>query len=180
MPIVPSQDTLILFDLNLVNTLFSQKKAFPPNTAATSPSAKTALLLLDYDNIIVDMIHPVEEKDKAVKTANALLKTARESSATVVHCVIDMNAQPAETSKTRQRWEFTYKPLPVLTPERLELIAELAPGTKGSSAKEFVVAKLQGCVSAMKSRRFVSSLREKYGVESVVICGLISVSDSDR
>lgn len=126
------------------------------------------------------MIQPVEEKNRVVNTANALLKTARESSATVVHCVIDMNAQPAETSKTRQRWESTYKPLPVSAPERLQLIAELAPGTKGSSAKEFVVAKLLGCVSAMKTRRFVSSRREKYGVESVVICGFISVSNSTR
>lgn len=68
------------------------KKGIPPNTTATYPSAKTALLLLDYDNIIVDMIHPVEEKNRVVNTANALLKTARESSATVVHGVINMNA----------------------------------------------------------------------------------------
>ncbi|KID88152.1 Isochorismatase-like protein [Metarhizium guizhouense ARSEF 977] len=120
------------------------------------------------------MIHPVEEKDRVVNTANALLETARESSATVVHCVMDMNAQPAETSKTRQRWESSYKPLAVSALERLEFIAELAPATKGSSAKESVVARLPGCVSAMKTPGFVSSLREKYGVESVVICGLIS------
>lgn len=80
------QDTLILFDLNLVSTLFSQKKGIPPQT----------------------------------------------------------------------------------------------PQQRTPSAKESVVARLPGCVSAMKTRRFVSSLREKYGVESVVICGLISVSNSDR
>ncbi|KID66799.1 Isochorismatase-like protein, partial [Metarhizium hybridum] len=121
------------------------------------------------------MIHPVEEKNRVVNTANALLKTARKSSATVVHCVIDMKAQLAETSKTRQRWESTYKPLPVSAPERLEFIAELAPATKGSSANESVVPRLQGCVSAMKTPGFQSSLRDKYGVESVVICGLISL-----
>ncbi|KAG8427159.1 hypothetical protein J3459_007474 [Metarhizium acridum] len=148
--------------------------ASAPNTAATYPPAKTALLLLDYHNIIVDMIQPLEEKDRVVNTANSLLKTARESSATIVHCVIDMNAQPAETSKMRQRWESTYKPLAVSAPERLGLIAELAPTAKGSSGKEFVVAKVPGCVSAMKTPGFVSSLREKHGVESVVICGLIS------
>ncbi|OAQ72607.1 hydrolase protein [Pochonia chlamydosporia 170] len=145
----------------------------PINTAAAHPPAKTALLLLDYHNHIVDMIKPPETKTKVINAASSLLKAARESSATIVHCVIDMDAQPVETSKIRERWESTYKPMIASTPEKLAITADLAPATS-SSEKEFTVGKVPGCVSAMKTPGFVNTLREKHGVESLVICGLIS------
>lgn len=144
------------------------------NSAATYPPSKTALLLLDYHNFIVDMINPPEDKTKVLNAAKALLQAARDNSATVVHCLVDINSEPAQTSKMRERWDTTYKPMAAAAPEKLEEHVDLAPVPGSSSDREFTVAKVPGCVSAMKTEGFVSSLREKYGVESLVICGLSS------
>lgn len=144
------------------------------NAAATYPPAKTALLLLDYHNFIVDMINPPEEKTKVLNAAGALLKAARDNSATIVHCLIDINSEPVPTSKMRERWGTTYKPMVASAPEKLEEHVDLAPVPGSSTEKEFTVVKVPGCVSAMKTEGFVSTLREKHGVESLVICGLSS------
>ncbi|KAK2595252.1 hypothetical protein QQS21_007039 [Conoideocrella luteorostrata] len=145
------------------------------NTAAAHPPSKTALLLLDYHNHIVDMISPPEQKVKVLSAASALLKAARDNSITIAHCLIDKSAEPVETSKLKQRWEQSIKLVIASAPEKFDEHADLAPLPAGpTAANEFTVTKVVGCVSAMKTGGFVSTLREKLGVQSLVVCGVSS------
>lgn len=143
------------------------------NTAAAHPPAKTALLLLDYQNYIVNMINPPAVQSKVVEAAGALLKAAREASAPIFHCHIDFASEPVPTSKITDRWESALKPMLASSPEQGQEWRALTPPATAAD-NEHTVAKRPGCVSAMKSKDILSLLRDKYKVESVVMCGLIT------
>ncbi|KND87077.1 putative isochorismatase family protein YecD [Tolypocladium ophioglossoides CBS 100239] len=147
-----------------------------PNTPAVYPPSKTALLLLDYHNHIVNMIQPPEEQAKLVSSVRDLISAARQNSAPIVHCLINFGAEPAQTSKVKEHWETSYKPLLSSTPEPAEERADFLPSAHpaGAPEKETTVLKVPGCISAMKSEDILPLLKDKYKVESLVICGLIT------
>ncbi|POR31380.1 Putative isochorismatase family protein YecD [Tolypocladium paradoxum] len=147
-----------------------------PNTPAFYPTAKTALLLLDYHSHIINMIQPPEEQAKLLSAVSGLISAARESSAPIVHCLVDFGAEPAQTSKLKERWETMYKPLLSSTPEAAKEWAGFLPSARpgGSPENETTVFKVPGCVSAMKSKDLLSLLKDEYRVDSLVICGLVT------
>ncbi|KAJ6440586.1 hydrolase protein [Purpureocillium lavendulum] len=147
-----------------------------PNTAAAHPPAKTALLLLDYQNYIVNMIDPPEVRSKVVDAATALLKAARAAKSPIFHCHIDFETEPVPTSKLTDRWDSALKPMLASNPEFGHEWPSLLPSNAGDAApdNEHTVAKRPGCISAMKSKDIMSLLRDKYKVESIVMCGLVT------
>ncbi|KJZ78674.1 hypothetical protein HIM_02065 [Hirsutella minnesotensis 3608] len=138
--------------------------------------SQTALLLLDYHNYIVNMIQPVEQQDAVVSSVKGLIKAARDSSVPVIHCLIDFKQEPAATSRMKQRWDTTLKPLLSSTPEVADewrlFVAENA--SDESIDKDHTVLRFPGCVSAMKSADILELLREKYDVKSLIVSGLIT------
>lgn len=145
-----------------------------PHTAAFYPPSKTALLLLDYHNTLVNMIQPPEEQAKLLSSVGDLISAARENSVPTVHCLIDFGAEPAQTSRATERWETMYKPLLLSKPEAAKEWADFLPSAHpgGAPENESTVFKVPGCVSAMKSKGLLSLLKDEYKVESLVICGL--------
>jgi nicotinamidase-related amidase len=73
-----------------------------------------------------------------------------------------------------ERWDTTYKQMIESTPEKTREWAGLSPSAAagGAPEKEVIVAKVPGCVSAMKSKGLLPLLKDKYKVESLVICAL--------
>lgn len=142
------------------------------NTAAAHAPAQTALLLLDYHNQIVDNM-PAETKAQVLSAARTLRDAARSSGATIVHCLIDVSAEPVETSKLRQRWDEQFKPVIAASPEKLHEHQDVAASSTSSSDQEFASVKIPGCVSALKTERLKAALAAR-GIKSLLICGVIT------
>ncbi|PNY21217.1 isochorismatase family protein YecD [Tolypocladium capitatum] len=146
-----------------------------PNSPAFYPPSKTALLLLDYHNLIINMVQPTEEQAKLLSSVRDLIGAARANSVPIVHCLIDFGAEPAQTSKAKERWETMFKPLLSSTPEAATNgLADVLPSAHagGAPEKETTVVKVLGCVSAMKSKGLLPLLKDEYKVDSLVMCGL--------
>ncbi|PHH79590.1 hypothetical protein CDD80_4352 [Ophiocordyceps camponoti-rufipedis] len=144
-----------------------------PNIPAFYPPSQTALLLLDYHNHIVNMIQPEEQKKAVTSSVSALVSTARANGVAIIHCLIDFTAEAPPSSKMKDRWDGTYKPLVASTPEAAHIWRDFLPD-KSASDQEATVVKVPGCVSALKSLHLVDLLRNKFRVKSVVICGIVT------
>lgn len=138
--------------------------------ASSYPPSKTALLLLDYHNLVVDRIGSVEERAKVVSTAQKLLQAARENKASVAHCLIGLDEPPRETSKYHAKYEGYFKPMRQNERLKTEEITEIA-GPETETETEITVTKVLGCISALKTEKLLNFLKDK-GVVSLVIAGL--------
>lgn len=136
-----------------------------PNQPTAYPPQKTALLLLDFHNFIVNMVQPQETKNGVLSRVQNLAEVARKNSVPVIHCLIDGTQDPPSTSKIADRWNNTLKSSLESQPELLREPSELMG--KG----DLTFTRRGGVVSAMKSKEMLDSLIDR-GVESVVICGI--------
>ncbi|KAJ2983478.1 hypothetical protein NQ176_g671 [Zarea fungicola] len=142
------------------------------NPAAYAP-AQTALLLLDYHNLLVDMIQPQDTKEKLCGHVQKLVQTARASGSPIVHALVSFAEEPLARSKLRSYFEKNYKPLLASSPQScLEL--EVLTDCPASESHEIIVTKTPGCISALKTPKLLKFLKEEHGVESLIICGLIT------
>ncbi|OAQ98804.1 hypothetical protein LLEC1_06905 [Akanthomyces lecanii] len=62
--------------------------AIPPENPAAHPPSKTALLLLDFHQLIVDTIQPREAQDRLCHGIQTLLRSARANASPVVHAMM--------------------------------------------------------------------------------------------
>ncbi|KAH8901327.1 putative hydrolase protein [Thozetella sp. PMI_491] len=134
------------------------------------PSA-TALLLLDYHEMLVDYMQDEAIRSKVISCAQTLLLTARKHGVPIFHCLVDKDGAPAPNSKLLDRWESMIKPS--IAAKGAEL-ADLAPPADKTEAKEWTFVRQPGHVSALKSPGLIAKLRDELGVKSLVLCGLSS------
>lgn len=139
---------------------------------STYPPSQTALLLLDYQNLIVHgRVTDDSARAKVIHAASTLLAAARKNKAPIAHCLIGMKEDPRETSKFFPMWESNFKPLRDNDPSKIAEIEELA--IKEETELEINSEKLLGVISAMKTEKLLKFL-EKRGVKSLVIAGLVT------
>ena len=140
--------------------------------ASTYPPSQTALLLLDYQNLIVHgRVTSDEARAKVISAASNLLSAARKNKAPIAHCLIGMKEDPRETSKYFPMWESNFKPLRENDPSKIAEIEQLA--IKEETDLEINSEKLLGVISALKTEKLLTFLKEK-GVKSLVIAGLVT------
>ncbi|KAK6189668.1 hypothetical protein LQW54_013031 [Pestalotiopsis sp. IQ-011] len=96
------------------------------------PPLRTVLLLIDYQNVLVNMIQDPEKEQKLVDSAKTLLETAREQKVATIHCTMDINLDPPPTNKVSGACHTLHKPAFSGMPEIGAEYAELAPA--GTSA----------------------------------------------
>ncbi|OAA72001.1 Isochorismatase-like protein [Akanthomyces lecanii RCEF 1005] len=145
----------------------------PPQNPAAHPPKKTALMLLDFHQLVVDMIQPQETQDRLCHDVQSLLKSARANGSPVIHAMMGFEQEPLARSKVRQTFESKYKPLLTSAPEKL-VEWEGFTDNAAPASREITVYKKPGCVSALKTPELSHFLKEQHAIESVIICGVIT------
>lgn len=134
------------------------------------PPSKTALLFLDYQNILVKMI-PSPRREALINSAETLLAAACQNNVAILHCIIDTDSDPAATNKVTATWATQYKPIFSADPELGAEYAGFAP-TNNSTNRETVFKRAPGIRSAPESQGIVSYLRDTLGVTHLIIGGI--------
>lgn len=137
----------------------------PSSPLAYNPS-ETALLLLDFQTLVINMLG--DDGKAAVATAKAMRDWALSKNMLVMHSIVDLQVGPRENAKGRDRFP-TYKEMAARDPDAMKEAAEIAADPK--SANEIVVHKQLGFVSGLKSQGAMDALRQ-HGIKSLIICGL--------
>ncbi|KAI0172292.1 hypothetical protein GGR52DRAFT_463545 [Hypoxylon sp. FL1284] len=133
------------------------------------PSSKTALLLLDYQNIIVNMI-PSPGKEKLINAVETLLAAARKNNIAIIHCIMDTTQDPAATNKVTETWASQYKPVFSANPQLGAEFGGFAPNNC-STDRETVFKRAPGIRSGLESEGIVSYLRDKLGAAHLILSG---------
>lgn len=143
-----------------------------PNQPEYYGPSQTALLFLDYQNVLVNMITDQEERTKLIESAKKLLATARKNKVAVIHCLIDTKIDPPPTSKIYDQWFTIHKPALEATPELAEEYSEFAPTGNSTDGHEIVSLRLPGPRSAFVNKDLLPLLRNKLGVTSLILGGI--------
>ncbi|KAK7956556.1 uncharacterized protein PG986_005778 [Apiospora aurea] len=123
------------------------------------PPSETALLLLDYQNVLVNMAQDQEHKDKLVSSAKALLDAARQNDVTIVHCLIDTAQDPPPTNKATELWATVHRPLLASMTDSGAEYCDLAAASTSDGSKESVSVHPPGYRSVLVDDGIVSRLR---------------------
>jgi len=158
----------------LARAIFSPTE--PSSPLSVSP-AQTALLLLDYQNLVLARLGPAAPS--VLDAARQMRDWALHRGMPVFHCLIDtrVGAKPQESSKISPRWKMYEEQLarmPELGREADVLAPAASPDSSGSdseSGREMTVVRTPGVVSALESAGLVGALRER-GVKSLMLCGV--------
>ncbi|KAI5917509.1 putative hydrolase protein [Camillea tinctor] len=145
----------------------------PWKPSSYGPS-KTALLLLDYENAHVGMIQDAGRREKVVHSTKRLLTAARENNVVIVHGLMDTASDPPATSKGTEKWQSVIKPMLAANPELVAEYSDFVPPTADASAdaREITSHRNPGYLSALVDGGVLSLLREKLGVEHLIISGI--------
>jgi nicotinamidase-related amidase len=136
------------------------------------PGSKTALLFLDYQNVLVNMIQDPEKKNKLIESAKTLLTTARKHQVAIVHCVMDTKTDPPPTNKVSEQWATVHKPALSAIPELAAEYSELAPDPASAGGLESTSFRAPGYRSALVGKGLLSLLREELKVEHLILGGI--------
>lgn len=136
------------------------------------PPSKTALLLLDYQNVLVNMIQDPEKKRKLVDSAKTLLETAREHKVAIIHCTMDIGLDPPPTNKVSEAWHTLHKPAFSGMPEIGAEYAELAPAGTSAGGHESISLRAPGYRSALVADGMLATLQQDLGVKHLVLGGI--------
>ncbi|KAK8051624.1 hypothetical protein PG993_003009 [Apiospora rasikravindrae] len=148
----------------------SNASAYKPSAY---PAAETALLLLDYQNVLVNMIQDQAKKEKLLKSVKTLLDTARESNATIIHCLIDTAQDPPAANKAMELWYTVHKPMLESMPDMGAEHAEIATKkSDGGAGHESVSLRLPGYRSVLVAEGIVPLLRDTLGIKHLILGGI--------
>lgn len=140
--------------------------SFDPSSPLAYEPSQTALLLLDFQNVVVHILD--DEGIAAVGVAKAMREWALSKNILVMHSILDCETPPREDAKGRDRFPGLLSMIQSDPSAALEVPALAAdPG----NSNEVVVLKQLGFVSGLKSKGAMDALREQ-GIRSLVICGL--------
>ena len=117
-----------------------------PCSPLSIPNSKTALLLLDYQNISLAALG--DAATNAVSTARSMQKWATEQGILVIHCLVDAKSgeSPKSSMKLAARFKVMQEKLqstPALGDE-CEALAKIAPNEMTDSRRPGYVSALQG------------------------------------
>ncbi|KAG9694565.1 hypothetical protein KCU95_g5648, partial [Aureobasidium melanogenum] len=133
------------------------------NPAYYSPS-QTALLLLDFHNIVVEKFGG-PAAPAALDTAARLRTWAKSCGIVVIHALIDTNASPPPTAKGAER-------LTRIVATMKDRDGEEAPVLlKDTGSSDHTFRRTPGYISALKSPGLLDFLRRS-GIKSLVLAGL--------
>ncbi|KAI1169517.1 Isochorismatase hydrolase [Nemania sp. FL0916] len=145
----------------------------PSNTTAYDPAAyppsQTALMFLDYENILVSMV-PSPTKETLIKAAETLLSAARKHNIAILHCLSDTSLNPPPTNKASATWDAQFKPIFSANPELGAEYAAFAPASDGAASHETVHTRLPGLRSVLQDD-VVLYLRRR-GINHLVLAGI--------
>lgn len=134
-----------------------------------SPSAynasQTALLLLDFQNFIIDRLGA--DGAAAVGKAKQMLEWALENKIMVIHSLVDATGKPPKTSKGFERITNLLAEV-AKDPRNAEEPAEIAFTNREG---EYLTYKHPGTISNLKNKDAIELL-EQQDIKSLVICGL--------
>ncbi|KAI1130047.1 Isochorismatase hydrolase [Nemania abortiva] len=136
--------------------------------SAYKPS-QTALMFLDYQNLLVNMV-PDPTNKTLIKAAETLLAAARKNNVAILHCISDTNAEPAATNKVAATWDAQYKPIFSANPELGAEYAGFAP-TQESTSRETAHTRPPGLRSVLTDE-VVVYLRDHLGVRHLILAGI--------
>lgn len=143
-----------------------------PNHPSYYGPSETALLFLDYQNILFDMIPEEETRQAVIDSAKALLATARRKHLNIIHCLIDVTIDPPPTSKIYEQWFTVNKPVLEAFPELADEYYELAPIENSPARHESVSLRIPGPRSAFAAKDLLPLLRDELGVTSLILGGI--------
>ncbi|KAJ7037385.1 Isochorismatase-like protein [Mycena alexandri] len=142
------------------------------NHPTAHSASSTALLVCDLQTMILGMVDE-GKKPKLIDATKTLLAAARANGVQIFHCVIDTELDPLPTCKVADRWATAFKPALTANPVLAQEPPEVAAPAGALNEREITVGRRPGHVSALRSNGLTPALlREKYGVTSLVICGI--------
>ena len=140
--------------------MFAQWDKTSPASPLSVPAEQTAILLMDYHNLIVNLI---PTGTATVGVAENLRKWAADKRFLVVHCLIDTSRDPAPNVHLSDTFRFFQKSFTEKPETGANALKELA--------NEHTVYRIPGHLSALKSEGLQAMFEER-GIKSVVLCGL--------
>ncbi|TAQ84887.1 hypothetical protein B7494_g6787 [Chlorociboria aeruginascens] len=134
-----------------------------PASPLSVNASHTALLLVDYHNLIVSMCGPAALP--AIVKANSMREWAAAKKIPIYHCLIDLEVPISPTFKAADRFKNIVAAVaanPVIAEEHVGI----AP-----KEGEHIVKRIPGYTSALKSVGLIPAL-EAQGVKSLIISGI--------
>lgn len=138
-----------------------------PSSPLAYDASQTALLLLDFQNLIVGMLG--DDGKVALAKAKTMRDWALSKNMLVLHSIIDINGEPRNDAKGRDRFP-AYQAMAKQNPEAAQECRDIA-ATTDSDKDEVVVLKQLGFVSGLKAKGAMEVLRERK-IRSLIVCGL--------
>ncbi|KAI1610518.1 Isochorismatase-like protein [Exophiala viscosa] len=149
----------------------SGKATFSPSDASSPLSispAETALLLIDYQNLILPRLG--DAAPSVLNVASQMRDWAISKSVPIYHCLIDTRpgVKPPMRSKMSTRWRLYEEKLAAMPTlgDEADVLA-----VKGTNLLERTAFRTPGIVSALESTGLKAELYEKQ-IKSLLICGL--------
>jgi len=127
-------------------------------------AANTALLLMDYHNMLVGL--GGEHSKAALAQGKKMSEWAAKNGVLIVHCLIDLKATPRSTFKGKEMINM-FKGMLADNPGA----ADEHPEIGGAGEHEVTVMRLPGHISVLKSPG-LGPLLEERGIKSLVLCGI--------
>ncbi|KAK3214583.1 hypothetical protein GRF29_19g684722 [Pseudopithomyces chartarum] len=134
-----------------------------PTTPSHYTSSQTALLLLDFHNMLVDR-NP--SNALALATAVSTKKWAKSQGIHIIHCLIDSTSKPFPTAKNIEHLASAMSLFKSAAGNEAPSLVEDANG-------EVTFTRRIGHVSALKSKGLMEYLEEN-GIRSLALMGLIA------
>lgn len=138
-----------------------------PYSPLSVPASQTAVLLLDYQNLICGRIPDEEVRAKVLNAAAAVRAWANSQGIQVYHCLIDLSQEPIPTAKIAARWPMM-KEMIQNNPGAGEVAAPLKPN---EAAAEKVTRRRLGLFSALSSPELADDLKAN-NIKSLICCGI--------
>ncbi|GAP89387.1 putative isochorismatase hydrolase protein [Rosellinia necatrix] len=138
---------------------------------AAYPPSKTALLLLDYQNMLVEMM-PSPGKESLIESVSALQAAARKNNVAILHCTMDTAVPPPATNKVAATWDAQFKPIFSANPHLGAEFAGFSPADKSRTDRETVFTRAPGIRSALAGEGIISHLRDTLGVNHLILGGI--------
>lgn len=118
------------------------------------------------------MIPDEEVRQNLIDSAKQLLATARRYKVSIIHCTVDIDLDPAPTTKIYEDWLSVNKPTFKAQPELVEEYPDLAPTKNSTGGYETVSLRVDGSRSALVNKDLLPLIRQALGVTSLIIGGI--------
>ncbi|CAG9942806.1 unnamed protein product [Clonostachys rosea f. rosea IK726] len=142
-----------------------------PNQPQYYGPSETALLFLDYQNVLFSMITDESVKKSVLDSAKTLLASARQNKVPIIHCLINTKLDPPPTSKIYEQWSTIHKPLLEANLDLAKEHPDLAPNGS-ATGHESTSLRVPGPRSALLNKDLITTLRKELGVTSLILGGI--------